>query len=258
MLSEVVADQPSIAKLRYVSIVVPVYNQEKQVSKALERIRMVLDQAFVDYEIVVVDDGSNDGTFEVLQEERQLHPKLKVISYKPNRGKGFAVKTGVLKSKGSIVLFTDGDLDISPDSIKEYIAQLATYDLVIASKRHPESEVEAPLSRVFLSKVFNLLVRLLTDIKLKDTQAGMKSGKGDIMRKIFSTMLIERYAFDVELLTIATMMNIRIKEMPIEIKLDRRFKLRHIAYMFYDLIRLFYRAKVIHWYQKQLKLDVLR
>ena len=124
--------QPAESKLSRVSIVIPVYNQAVNITKVLERIRNVLDSAFIDYEIVVVDDGSTDLTYEVLEKERHSHTDTKVISYKPNRGKGFAVRTGVLQTRGSIVLFTDGDLDITPDSIKEYLIQLATCDLVIA------------------------------------------------------------------------------------------------------------------------------
>ena len=235
--------QPAESKLSRVSIVIPVYNQAVNITKVLERIRNVLDSAFIDYEIVVVDDGSTDLTYEVLEKERHSHTDTKVISYKPNRGKGFAVRTGVLQTRGSIVLFTDGDLDITPDSIKEYLIQLATCDLVIASKRHPKSTVKAPLSRVFLSRAFNLLVRLLTGIKVKDTQAGMKAGDGEIMRKIFKAMLVKRYAFDVELLTIANLMLLRIAELPVEITIDKRFRMKDICRMMIDVLAIAYRAR---------------
>lgn len=253
MLTSKVADQLSVAKLGHVSIVIPVYNQERTISKALSRIRTVLDEAVSEYEVVVVDDGSADNTYEVLKKEAQSHPETKIISYKPNRGKGFAVRTGVLQSKGSVVLFTDGDLDITPDSIKEYIAQLVNYDLVIASKRHPKSRVNAPRSRIFLSRAFNLLTRLLVGIKIKDTQAGMKAGNGEIIRRIFSIMLVKRYAFDVELLLIATLLGSVIKEMPIEIDLQRRFKLRDIWRMFIDILAIAYRHRFRHWYGKRIK-----
>lgn len=252
MQSSVIVDRSSASKLEFVSIIVPVFNQEKQISKALDRIRRVLEEAFGDYEMVVVDDGSTDGTYEVLQRESKSYSKLKIISYKPNRGKGFAVKKGVLESKGSIVLFTDGDLDITPNRIKEYVDQLSTCDLVIASKRHPASRVKAPISRRILSRVFNLFVRVITGIKIKDTQAGMKAGEGEVMRKIFTTMLVKRYAFDVELLVIANLMALNVAEMPLELTIDRRFRTREIIRMLIDVLAISYRVRVRKWYQPQL------
>lgn len=232
---------------------IPVYNQEENVVKALERIGRVLDSAFVDYELVVVDDGSTDGTLELLKKEGLSNQKLRVVSYAQNRGKGFAVKTGVLESRGNAIIFTDGDLDISPEIISEYIRELESSDLVIASKLHPLSKVQAPFSRRFLSRAFNLLVRMAIGIKVKDTQSGLKAGNGDVLRTIFKVMLVKRYAFDVELLTIAAALDLKIKELPIEINLGRRFKMRDVARMFVDVMGISYRYRVRKWYQKQLQ-----
>jgi len=235
----------SLGKLHIqLSIVVPVYNQERNVSAALSRIKRVLDSTGLSYEIVVVDDGSRDGTLDVLRREEKADGRVRVFSYSRNMGKGYAVKTGIIQSQGDLVMFTDGDLDISPYIIVEYIKELENYDLVIASKRHPFSKVNAPLSRRFLSRVFNILVRALTGIKLKDTQSGLKAGKGSILRTFFRMMYVKRYAFDVELLTIATALNLNIKEMPIEINLDSRFKLKEIAKMFLDVLVISYRYKI--------------
>jgi dolichyl-phosphate beta-glucosyltransferase len=108
---------------------------------------------------------------------------IRIISYTPSRGKGYAVRQGVLHSHGDIVKFLDGDLDISPDSIKDYVEGLITYDLVIASKRYPKSSVTIPRSRAFLSRAFNLFIMLAIGIPQKDTQAGSKREKEiDIMR----------------------------------------------------------------------------
>lgn len=251
MLTRTAADRLSAGKLDFISIVIPVYNQEGQISEALERIRRVLDETFVDYEMVAVDDGSTDGTYNILQKEQQFNSRLKVISYKPNRGKGFAVQTGVLNSRGSIVLFTDGDLDIAPTSIREYLSCLSSCDIVIASKRHPQSSVKTPRSRLILSRAFSLLVRILTGIPIKDTQAGMKAGKGDVMRTIFKIMVVKRYAFDVELLTIASLMGLKIVEMPVTIELSRRFRSKDIIRMFIDVVGISYRYRT-SWYTKRL------
>src|SRR5690606_13381194 len=100
-------------------------------------------------------DGSRDETLEVLRREQAVDPRVRVLSYNVNMGKGYAVKTGIVKTRGELVMFTDGDLDISPDMISEYIRQLEDCDLVIASKRHPLSKYNAPASRKFLSRAFN-------------------------------------------------------------------------------------------------------
>jgi glycosyltransferase involved in cell wall biosynthesis len=234
-----------------VSIIVPVYNQEKNVATSLARIRKVLDSTLLSYEIVVVDDGSLDHTLEVLRKEERADTRI--ISYAPNMGKGYAVKTGILQSRGDIVIFIDGDLDITPDSIKDYVKELENCHLVIASKRHPSSMVDAPASRKLLSRAFNLIVRIGTGIRVKDTQSGLKAGQGNVLRRIFKVMLIKRYAFDVELLAIATSLNLNIQEMPIEISLSKGFKLRDILRMFVDVAAVAYRYRIRHWYQSQLE-----
>jgi hypothetical protein len=159
-----------------------------------------------------------------------------------------------MQTSRSTIIFVDGDFDISHNRIKEYINELKNCDLVIASKRHPQSKVYAPLSRKFLSRMFNLIVRLSIGIKIKDTQSGLKAGNRAVLRTIFSVMLVKRYAFDVELLTIATAMNLNIKELPIEIKLDHSFRIQDIAKMVLDVTAISYRHRIRRWYERQLLL----
>ena len=200
----------------------------------------------------MVNDGSLDNTLQVLRDLEKCDPRLRIISYFPNMGKGHAVKTGVVASCGDVVMFTDGDLDISPSAIKDYFRELQNCDLVIASKTHPLSKVNVPFSRKFLSRAFNLFVRIATGIKFKDTQSGLKAGNGSVLRTIFKVMLIKRYAFDVEMLTIAKELELSIKEMPVEISLDRHFKIKEIVKMLIDVLAVAYRYRISHWYQKQL------
>ena len=237
-----------------ISVVIPVHNQETKISALLAKVKEILNSTLQSYEIVVVNDGSYDNTLQVLQKEELLDSCIKIISYMPNRGKGHAVKTGVMQASGSIVIFVDGDFDISHNRIKEYIDELENCDLVIASKRHPQSKVYSPLSRKFLSRMFNLLVQLAIGIKIKDTQSGLKAGNGAVLRTIFGVMLVKRYAFDVELLTIATAMNLNIKELPIEIKLDHNFRIQDITKMLLDVAAISYRHRIRRWYQRQLLL----
>lgn len=228
---------------------VPVYNQEAEVSFALGHLRSCLDALPLSYELIVVDDGSDDDTLAALQKEESVDSRIRVISYKPNRGKGYAVKKGVLESKGDVVMFIDGDLDVSPKLIGEYVGQLQENDLAIASKMHPLSVVKAPTSRRFLSRAFNLVVRLAVGIKVKDTQAGMKAGRGDALRKIFGMIVVKRYAFDVEVLAVASLLGLKIKELPVEITIDRKFKARDILKMFIDVLGIGYRLHIKRWYK---------
>jgi glycosyltransferase involved in cell wall biosynthesis len=234
------------------SIIIPVYNQGKEISNVLSKTREIINTNFSTYELIVVDDGSTDNTLASLEKEQKLSSNLRLISYPINRGKGYAVREGVLQSKGTFVVFIDSDLEISPDTIKAYINAVRDCDLVIASKTHPLSIFRAPISRRFLSKAFNFLVRSIIGMKYKDTQSGLKVGKGEMLRTIFKIMLVRRYAFDVELLALSDLCHLRIREMPADVLCEKGFKVKEIIRMALDIARITYRLKVNAWYYKQL------
>lgn len=233
------------------SIIIPVFNQQEKVRYSLKRIKEAVESCFSNYELIVVNDGSTDNTLTLLKGIALTDEHIHIISYTPNRGKGYAVREGVLNSHGDVVIFLDGDLDIPPDSIKDYVKGLSTSDLVIASKRHPESNVTIPKSRAFLSRAFHLLIRLATTIPQKDTQAGFKVGDGDIMRTIFRNINTNRYAFDVELLTIASILHLKVQEMPVTMKIDRKFNTKEIAIMLMDVARISYKYRIARHYHRE-------
>ena len=233
------------------SLIVPVFNQQGKVAYSLEKIKQVVELAFSKYELIVVNDGSTDNTLAILKDIARTDEHIRVLSYTPNRGKGYAVKQGVLDSHGDAVMFLDGDLDISPDSVKDYVERLRTSDLVIASKRHPKSSVTIPRSRAFLSRAFNFIIRVATNIPQKDTQVGFKVGNGEIMRTIFRNMSVNRYAFDVELFTIASIMHLKVHEMPVIMNIDRRFNIKEVINMFLDVARISYKYRITHHYQHE-------
>jgi dolichol-phosphate mannosyltransferase len=234
-----------------ISLIIPIFNHAREISYCIEKIRQAVEIAFDNYELIVVNDGSTDSTLSILKDIAMTDKHLHILSYTPNRGKGYAVKQGILHSQGDAVIFLDGDLDISPDLIKDYVERLSTSDLVIASKRHPESSVRIPRSREFLSRTFNLLIKMTLGISQKDTQAGLKVGKGDVMRTIFRNISVNRYAFDVELLTIASILHLRVQEMPVIMKIERRFNTREIVNMLLDVTRIWYKYRVAHRYQRR-------
>jgi dolichol-phosphate mannosyltransferase len=235
-----------------ISLIIPVYNQDTEISTLLSRTREFLNTSFSNYELIVVDDGSTDNTLACLEKEQKLSSNLRVISYPVNRGKGYAVREGILQSTGALVVFIDGDLEITLDTIKVCTNAVQNCDLVIVSKTHPLSTFIAPISRRFLAKSFNFLVRTIIGMKYKDTQSGLKVGKGEMLRTIFKIMLVRRYAFDVELLALCDLCHLRIKEMPANVISEQSFKLKEIIRMGLDIARITYRLKINAWYYKQL------
>jgi glycosyltransferase involved in cell wall biosynthesis len=205
------------------------------------------------YEIIVVNDGSKDDTRNVMNNICSIDESIRLISYGTNMGKGYAIKQGVLHSRGKFVMFLDGDGEISTEVLSKYLEQLKHADMVIASKYHPESVVKVPISRKFFSKCFHLFVKALLGVKVSDTQVGLKIGDGEKFRKIFEKVLVKRYAFDAEMLAIAEILRLRIVELPVKIDLDKSFKKKEIMKMALDILGVAYRLRILRWYQRNME-----
>lgn len=233
-------------KVPEISIIIPCYNLENIVKTTVKNILENLEKFSDSFEILIVNDGSTDNTLEVIQDIKNNHECIHVITYSQNKGKGYAVKTGILQSIGSYIVFIDGDLDITSDAIQNYIEELNNFDLVIGSKSLQSSEIEIRQSRKILSDIFSSIVKFLTGLKIQDTQVGFKVGNGEDLRKIFKIMNIDGFAFDVELLVIATKLNLRIKEMPVKLKIMKSFRFNSAVEMFYDVLKITYNYKILH------------
>ena len=234
------------------SFVIPAYNEEESIETTLGTLENIVKPKKRQYEIVVVADGSKDKTLANATRYAKMHRHVKVVSYRKNLGKGYAVKTGFMQTIGQIVIFADSDMEIDLGLISKYLTALEHGDIVIASKCHPNSSVEMPLSRRILSHSFNSLVRLLTGVPLKDTQSGLKAMRKSAFVNIFPRLAVKRYAFDVELLAVARLYGLKVVEMPVSIKMDASFEPKHIWKMFVDLLGIAYRLRLIHWYQRQI------
>ena len=234
------------------SFVVPAYNEEEFIEGTLGTIDAVIMDKELTYEIVVVNDGSADKTLAKAKMYARNNGHVRVLSYSKNVGKGYAVKTGFMKAIGNIVFFTDSDMEIDLGKIIDYVQALKNGDIVIASKKHSDSRVTVPLSRRVLSEFFNALVRFLTGVPLKDTQSGLKAMNKNAFKNIFPRLAVKRYAFDVELLAVANLYGLKVVEMPVNIKLDAKFKPLEMWHMFLDLLGIAYRLRIIHWYQRPL------
>jgi dolichol-phosphate mannosyltransferase len=234
------------------SFVIPAYNEEGSIEDALGTIDEVVKSKKLQYEIVVVDDGSKDRTLSKAMTYASKNGHVKVVSYTKNVGKGYAVKTGFMQTTGEVVIFADSDLDIDLRIISRFVEALQHGDIVIASKWHPNSVVDVPVIRRILSHCFNVLVRILTGVKLRDTQAGLKAMKKSAFVNVFPRLCVKRYAFDVELLTVANLYGLRIVEMPTQLRIEGLLNLKEVFKMFVDLLGIAYRLRVVHWYQRTL------
>lgn len=242
-------DQKSVSAR--ISVVMPAYNEEETVVNAIRNISDIVRQAGYRCEIVVVDDGSTDQTRSTLMRV-PINGDVKVVGYEKNMGKGYAIKYASQYVTGEYVIFIDSDLEIDPSNLKLYVRSLKDADLVIASKRHPNSSVAQPITRKILSIGFHILVRLLTGVRQSDTQAGLKAFRAGCIRRILPLLSVKKYAFDVEILTVASLLGMRVAELPVRIELKAGFSLRHMARMMIDLLGIAYRLRVIRWYERSL------
>lgn len=193
------------------SIVVPCYNESKDIAKNSEIIKNYLESIKQDYELILVNDGSKDNTKEVIE----AIPGVKALSYEPNRGKGGAVKYGIENATGDYVLFMDADLSTGLEAIDKFIKLAPNYDMVIGSRHAKDSVIKKkqPALRVFIGWCCRKLVNMKFHFKYKDTQCGFKAMRTDIAKKIVSKQVVNNFAFDVEYLYIANLNNLSIYEM---------------------------------------------
>ena len=201
------------------SIIIPCYNESKDIKKNVAIVKDYLKENNIDHELIVVNDGSKDTT----KEEIESIPDVLPISYEPNRGKGGAVKEGILNATGDYVLFMDADLSTDISAIKDVVEQAPTCDFLIGS-RHAKGSVikkKQPLLRIFIGWCCRLLVNLKFHTKLKDTQCGFKAMRIDIAKKLAEKQLINNFAFDVEYIYIAKLNNLVLKELGITWSDDR-------------------------------------
>ena len=201
------------------SIIIPCYNESKDIASNVNKVKDYLIENSIDYELILVNDGSKDTT----KEEIESIPNVLAISYEPNRGKGGAVKEGIMHASGDYVLFMDADLSTDISAIKDVVEQAPTCDLLIGS-RHAKGSVikkKQPLLRVFIGWCCRVLVNMKFHTKLKDTQCGFKAMRVDIAKKLAEKQLINNFAFDVEYIYIAKLNNLVLKELGITWSDDR-------------------------------------
>jgi len=180
------------------SIIVPVYNEEKRIKPFLNELYNFTKNK-KQLEIIFVDDGSRDKSLEILKKFRQKESKGRIISYKNNKGKGYAVKQGVIHSNGGKIIFIDADNSIHPKEIGKMSNLLDKYDVVVGDREHEESKVQISKKRLFIGRFFNYIVRILFQSKVKDNLCGFKGFKKNVAENLFNDISSTGWVFDVEL-----------------------------------------------------------
>ncbi|MCC6832750.1 MAG: glycosyltransferase [Thermoleophilia bacterium] len=237
------------------SVVVPTYRQETTIADNLGEIVARVDSLGIPFEVVVVSDGSPDAT-----ELRALEvddPRVHVMGYDRNMGKGYALRTGSLAARGAWIAWVDSDLDLDPAQLGVFLemAEREDLEIVVGSKRHPGSVVDYPTQRRVNSWMYQQLVRAMFSLDVRDTQVGMKLFRREVLDEVLPVVLVKRYAFDLEILAVARRFGVtRIAEAPI--RLDYQFSgsgvnWRAILQALWDTAAVFYRLRLLRYYDRR-------
>ena len=200
------------------SVVVPCYNEELRLPRTVQRIEQYLDARKAPYELILVDDGSADGTMRVMEAAAANHAAVHIEVLPHNRGKGRALAVGVEAAKGDEILVTDADLSTPIEELEKLQAALSNgAGVAIASRalRGSRVEISQPIYRVLMGKAFNLIVQAVLLPGIWDTQCGFKLFRADVAHSVFANLSTDGFAYDPEVLYRARRRGVKIAEVPV-------------------------------------------
>lgn len=232
------------------SIVIPAYNEERRLGPSLAAVRAFVRKRRLSAEVLVVDDGSNDGTVTLVKDLARRFKGLRLVQQPRNLGKGAAVKAGVLASRGGQILFSDADLSTPLEELPGLQAALkAGADIAIGSRAIDRSRiaVRQPLYREAAGRLFNRLVQAFSVPGVRDTQCGFKLFKAPAAKRLFALQQVPRFGFDVEVLFLARLAGYKVAELPVRWVNSPETKVRPIR----DGARAFLDLALIRLYQLQ-------
>ncbi len=201
------------------SVIIPAYNEEARVGRTLRHINSYLSERYPKFEIIVVDDGSADGTAEVAADFSKGSANVRLIKNDTNRGKGYSVRKGVLASSGGVVVFSDADESVPISELPKFIDAIEKgADVAIASRELSTSDIikKQAAWRRTMGRVFNLFVRMAAFGGIPDTQCGFKCFKRDAALDLFREQRLEGFAFDVEILYLARLKRYRVEQIGVQ------------------------------------------
>lgn len=249
-----------------VSIVIPTYKKEKTIVDLLKNIYNEMSENIYDFELIFVEDGKLDKSLENLsdfiKDKPEFKKKVKLYGYKTNKGKGYAVRYGMARASGEYIAFIDDSVEINPKSITVLLEYMVKYnaDIVVASKRHPQSKTSLPILRKIYSNGYYFLCKVLFGLTISDTQTGLKVYKRQVLDQVMPRLLVKQYAFDIELLSVANRLGFtKIIESPVEVLIDfktgSRFRIsrplfldKFVRDMMWDTLAVFYRLRILRYY----------
>jgi glycosyltransferase involved in cell wall biosynthesis len=235
------------------TLVTPSHNGAVFLADSLATMQESLKSTGLRYEIIVVSDGSTDGTPDLV---RSLQvDDLRLVDYERRQGKGEALRRGMMKARGEYVAFIDSDGDLHPRELRQFLTLMGAYkpDIILGSKRHPLSQVSYPPLRRLMSRTYQLMLRVLFGLKVRDTQTGIKMLRREVLADILPRMVEKRFAFDLELLVVAKQMGYsRFFEAPVSI--DYKFRstvaARPVARILLDTAAIWYRRYILRFYSQ--------
>lgn len=241
----------------FLSLIVPVYKQEKTIVHNLKQIQAVLENIRYDYEIIVVVDGIVDKSLSRIRQSSLT--KLSCYAYKENQGKSYAIRLGMQYAKGDYVMFIDSGMDIDPNGISMLLEHMEWYnaDIIVGSKRHRASQVVYSWSRRILSNGYFAIVKLLFGIRVQDTQAGIKVYRKAVLQDLLPRLVEKKFAGDLELLALAFHLGYkRIYEAPIKLNyklgsITAAATWRSILGIFTDTLAIYYRLSLLQYYRRK-------
>lgn len=239
---------------RGLSVILPCYNLAASIQTNLKNLHALLEKQGFPYELIPVDDGSTDGTAEVLRNLADVTPAISPIVYPQNRGKGAALWAGFKIARYDWVLLLDGDFDLDPATLPAFcdVAKVSGADVIAGSKRHPDAQVEYPLRRRFFSALYHFLTRCTLKLGIQDTQSGMKLVRRAALEYAENRVLVKRFAFDLELFAVMLGGGFTFAEAPVRIHFGVRWgclSWRVLWRTLMDTLAIAYRARVLHYYE---------
>src|SRR2546426_7556680 len=213
----------------HVSLIVPAFNEEARIGKSLDLILDFLQSQRYSFEVIIADDGSRDGTVELVRDRFGRHSNVKILSQLRNQGKGEAVKQGMLSASGDYLFFSDADLSVPIESLPAFLARLENHcDVIIGTRKKAGAliEVHQPFYREVMGKTYTTLSNWILALQLSDFTCGFKGFRREAAKVLFSLQRLKNWSFDSEILYLAQLKGYKIEEIPVTWRDDKATKVK--------------------------------